>query len=250
MNASVRRLILMIAIVSLAALPAFAQEPEFLFVWEDHVNPGRAVDNEAALTKTLSVAASIKHPYPWITAVRDDMIYYYVTPVADWADVQKLGDAYMKLTTKMGPEMIRETEGVSEFGEATLWMIRPDLSYMPDPLLGDPNTQTFRHWTFFYVRPGHEAQFEEYMKKFVEMNKAQKSTLGWQSAAGFFGTDSPVYVAIQFAETESAFWAANEKETEKAGEKVWEVWNETLTHVRKLENVGGQYLPDLSYTPE
>ena len=157
MKGSVRRSILMVAIVCLVALPGFAQEPEMVFVWEDHVNADRVADNDAGYKKMVSVATKAKHPYPWSTYARDDMVYYIVTPVADWADVEKLGAAWEKLMTTVPPQLMRDTEGTTEFGRPTIWMVRPDLSYTPGHTGGRPGETAFPPLEFLLRQTGSRA---------------------------------------------------------------------------------------------
>ena len=60
----------------------------------------------------------------------------------------------------------------------------------------------------------------------------------------------PLYLWGQFAESEAAFWAAEQKELEKSGDQGQKLWNEMLGHARDVQLIDGQFRPELSYLPE
>ena len=171
MKRSIHRSILMTSMLCLVALPGFAQEPEMVFLWEARVSIDSLADYEADSMKIMKVAASVKHPYPWSTFGRTDGVYYLLTPIPNWAEVDKFAAAWAKVSEKMGPEAYRQSQSSTEFGRGSFWMYRPDLSYMPDPLPGDPEKQLYRFWQFFYGKPGLEPQIEEVIKKFAALSR-------------------------------------------------------------------------------
>ena len=149
-----------------------------MFLYEDHVNPDRVAENDAVIKKLVEISAAINHPYPWTTAVRTDLVYYYVIEVEDYADVEKLFAASERVWAKGGAELASQAEGNSKFGRGMLYRFQPDLSYIPDPPVGDLDTDTFRRWGFFYGKPGHEAQIEDYFKKFCRAEQEKQGQGG------------------------------------------------------------------------
>jgi len=250
MNPSVSRSILIVTMLCLVAFPICSQEPEVFHLSVMKVIPDRVADAEAAAKMWATLAAEVNHPYPSFASVTDELVYYFAAPVKDWADVEKFYIATQKVWDKGGPAFLKQTMDTIASNRASLWVSRPDLSYTPGPPAGDPMTQTFRHWGFFYGKPGHEPQIEEYLKKFVALSNRTDGKVGWATYAGDFGTDAPVYLWAQFAENEGAFWTAVNEDSKEFGDEADKLWGEMLKHARDVEFFDGQYRPDLSYTPE
>jgi len=238
----------------MTALPTCAQqeapEPEVAFLYEVRVNPDRVAQYEEAVTKLLTIAQKTNHAYPWWTMVRNDYLYYFAIPVEDLADVGKLGTAFEKMMAEHGQELPALQEGNFQSGKGSVWVHRPDLSYIPNPPVGDIEKDLFRFWGFLYAKPLHEAQMEEMFRKYVELHTKIKSKMPFYTWVGDVGTEGPVYMWASYAASASAFWTAQEAVMQAAGELANTYWAETLEHTRKVEYFDGLYRPDLSYLPE
>jgi len=254
MKPFVRRSLLMFAILCLTVLPTCAQqeapEQEVAFVWEVQVNPDRVVQYDEAVKKLVSIAEGAKLAYPWEAMVRNDFLYYFVIPIEDLADLEKFSLAFQRMMAKDGQEMPSLQEGNSQYGQGSVWIHRADLSYIPDPPVGDPEKQLYRFWQFFYGKPGHEAQIEEIIKEFAALHEKHGGLLPWGIYEGFIGTDNPVYLVAYYAENGVALHTADLENQKKFGDEMMKLFGMAFQHTRDLETFDGWYRPDLSYTPE
>jgi hypothetical protein len=258
MRDPVRSVVIALTILILAPLAASAGEdaPErqLIIVHEAYVNPDRTADHEALIKEFLALTPELDHSMPFATFMLEDGRFFYATPLDGYAGVEAFEAAWMETMGAMGEEKMAEftarSEGVTHHHRDSLWWERLDLSYIPEGVEVDPDKATFRSWGWFYGKPGHEMQIEEYFKKYVELYEKNDIKRGWYAYMGSIGSDAPVYVWAEVAESEAAFTAMTAAIAEKLGDEAMDMWNGMVQHARKVEYLRGTYRPDLSYTPK
>jgi hypothetical protein len=257
MRRSIRSSILTIAILGLAVLPGLApaqeSEPTGLSLEEMRVFPDRAADFEAAMEEFLPFLVANDFPNMFYTFVGEDMTYYFSSPAKDLAEVGEQWKAWQGFMAKVGMDdlqpLLEKFTGIYEYSQQAFWRYRPDLSYSSDPPKWDPEEATFHMWVFAHVKPGMEPQFEAGFKKFVDLFSEKKVSWGWETYAGEFGTEAPVYVWGEVGPSIGVFHTEAEKIEQALGDAGMNLWLQVVQTVRRLEVVRATYRPDLSYLP-
>jgi hypothetical protein len=251
----------MIAAVALLASAALATnasaqeaEPAYVVLEEMRVLPDRAADLEAAMKAFLPVLAEHGFPNLFYGHVGDDLTYYFTSPAASMADVDRQRRAWVDFMAKVGMDTIgplmEAFNGTYELSRQSMWRHRPDLSYASDPPRWDPTEATFRFWGFMYVKPGMEPQIEAVLRKYVELFSAKKLAWGWQTYVGEFGAETPVYVYTEIGPSLGEFHTEGDKISKQLGEQGDALWTEALAAMRRFEPVRSDYRADLSFIPE
>lgn len=257
MTPTARTALSVLTVLMVTAMPAFAEDEapnhQLIILHEAHINIERSADQEAMIKEFLPIATELKHPFPFSTFTLEDGNYFFATPVEGYGGLADFNAAWKDTMGKMGEEKMADFmargEGIDQFSKDSLWWQRLDLSYVPEGLDVDPATSTFRFWGWFYGKPGHEAQIEEYFKKFVALSKKHDVKRAWHTFMGDIGTEYPVYVWSEMGDSEASFAAMSEEIMKKTGDESATLWNEMLQHARKFELMRGQYRPELSYEP-
>jgi hypothetical protein len=241
--------------ILLAVFPAMAQEtePERIVVEVQQVVPEHAAAYEAALKEFLPLLA--KHGYTsyWYAFVTENMEYMFASPVKDFAGIQEQWDGWAEFAQKVGMDalqpLIDKFTGTYESTDNSVWRYRPDLSYASDPPKFDADKGMFRSWSFVYVKPGMEKEFEATFSKFCDYAKEKAIEWAWDTWVAEFGTDMPVYVYGEVGPSQGEFWTEAEKLEKAMGSDTMKIWTDMLPTVRRVEFVRGTYRPDLSYLP-
>lgn len=247
--------VLMMGFSSLfTASQAEEQKSELLLIEEEIVKPPKIVDLEAALKEMVAYSAQYKYPYPWYTYSNDNYVYYYVMPIKDLADINNIMKTWAELAEKVGKESWQATmkkyQGAYEYLKLGVVRTRPDLSYVPENPRLKPDEGVYIRWGLCYVKPAKVGEFEEIMKEWVELFKKKNLADGFNTFMGDLGTDNPYYFWAEYGKSPVDFFSQNEKNMAIFGDEAMQLWMKTLGLLRKFENVGGMFRPELSYIPE
>jgi hypothetical protein len=248
---------LVLAVVALAfALPAPAQEkkPQLWFVEDNVVKPAMAAQFEAAL-KEFNAAMWAPYNWPWAmeTYATEDFHYFLCYPMASLTDLDKAFSVFNEILGKFGEQKFdvlnRKMTGATESLKQSTVTFSPGLSYLPEKPRLKPEEMKFVYWGFCYVLPGKEKEFEAQFKKIAALFKAKNVDSGFNTFVGGIGADLPFYLYTEFGKSPADFFLNEEKVMKLVDPEVTELWNQTLTLMRKYEFKMGTYRPDLSYTP-
>ncbi len=250
-----------ISIIILLILCAFAtlaqaeeQTTQLLMVEEIPVFPSRVSDAEAHIRMVQKLASQYQFPYPIHVYSTNDIHYYYVIPIKDFADIDNFHKARMEWVQRMGDENFQSAvkSGLGTY-KSLKWFIirhRPDLSYISDKPRFKPEEANYMYMPFCYVKPGKEAEFEIICKEWVALDKSVSRADSYDLYIGDIGTEMPVYFWIARAKSASDFNNQQEIYGKKIGETGAELWNRTMALCRKFEEKAGWFRQDLSYLPE
>lgn len=250
------------SIVSLAVClglliaPARAEEQKAqpYFIEEVVVKPFMAAQYEAATKEAIAMYKEYKWPWPMLTYSTEDFIYYFLYPLENFATIDEMYKTWYVMLDKFGKEKWQDLW--KKMGEAhkytrhTIYTFIPELSYIPENPRLKPDEMKFLYWGFCYVMPGKEKETEEIFKKFVSLYKSKNITSGWNAFVGGLGTEMPTYVYVEFGKSAADFWVEAEKIQEIVGQETTDLWNKTLSLMRRYEYKIGYGRPDLSYLPE
>ncbi len=241
-------------LISLFFSPAFSQgqeqKGERFAIWEIVVKPAMAMKFEAVLKKEIEMGP----PYPWSAYSTDDFHYYFITPIADYAGIDKLFQLEEEWIAKLGDkfkEMMKGWAGTYEYYRFGVYRTLPELSYMPKKPRLKPEETKFVYWGFAYLEVGQEQAFENVFKQWVELYKSLNIPLEFDTGVVEMGWEMPFYFWYMSGKSAAEFFAEDEKISKKIGEeKIMEMMNKTMACVRKYEYKTGRPRPDLSVMPE
>lgn len=245
-----------LVLVTAVAPQAWAgdKQPQMFLVEDNPVVPAQIEAYEAFVKEFVAKMEAFEFPYPCYTYMTSDLHYLYVFPVADFADIGKLFAAVNEMVAKWGKEAFAETEkksiGTYKYQKFSLYLHRPELSYVPEGEKASPENLKFVFWGTVQGQPGRQKELEASFKQFVELYQGKKVQHGWQTYMTVFGGKGPQYVYMEHGPSAGKFWTEVEQMDQEIGEPAKKAWMEMTKVIRGYHYSTGSYRPDLSYIPK
>jgi len=230
------------------------QKPQLFFVEEVVCAPSMAAEYEAYVKNVLKLLDTHSFPYPWTAFSTDDFHYFFVWQIDNFATLDTFFKALKEWEGKIGKESaqaIQETVvGTYKHVRYSCYLHVPDMSYYPESPKLKPGEAKFVYMGYCHVLGGKEEEVAKYFKKIGELCKEKNYGGGWDTYAGVFGADMPLYVYLEFGKSAGDFWTEADEFNEAHGKDMMEIWSKCLDLFRKYEFKTGMVRPDLSYMPQ
>ncbi len=245
---------LVLAVALAPAVWAGDEGPQMYLVEDNPVVPAQMEAYEVFIKELVGQMEASEFPYPVYTYMTDDLHYLYVFPVADFADVGKLFASWSELVGKWGKEKFEEAMkrsiGTYEYQKFSLYLYRPELSYVPEGMKEDPESLKFVFWGTVQGEPGRQQELEDSFKQYVALYQGKKVQHGWQTYMTVMGGEAPEYVYTEQAASAGKFWTEVEEIDKDLGEAAKKAWMAMTKLIRGYSYSTGTYRPDLSYIPK
>lgn len=233
------------------ATQAQEQKPQLYYVYDFVVKPAMVSQFEAGVKQEIELGS----PVPWATFSTDDLHYYFLTPIQDYAGIDSMDKADDEWSTRIGKEkldaLMKRYEGTFEYYKAGVIRFLPELSYVPKVPSPKPEEGNFMSWGFASVEFGKGKEFRDVMKQWVALYDSNKIPTGWNTFVGVMGVEAPLYLWAERAKSAAQYYADGDKATKTIGEaKVMELYKKTMDLCRKFESKTGWARPGLSNKPK
>jgi hypothetical protein len=226
---------------------------QMFMVWMNQVPPEHAAQYENVVKLQAEILKKYHHNIPYYVFATDDYYYYWVTPIDNLAAIEGLNKNWEEFNTevkqKEGSYPYQQFKGLINGLTPQVIMLRSDLSYFTPVTTNIAENPYFR-FGYCYVNEGYEKDFEENWEKWVELFKKNNAVIGWNLYEGILGTENPFYLWGETYKNETDMATSRAKAFEGMGEEANNLWQETISLLRKIEYKTGWYRPDLSYIPE
>lgn len=231
-----------------------AQNDDYPAFWihEDRVKPAMT-DTYEAISKDL-IKACKEHNVQetsWLTMKLNDNTYLYVTPIKNFADLDK--NAFATLNEKMGEDKVaalfeRFNPTYNEHGDYVVYLNKK-LSYMPGGVSQTVEGENFRTLYYNYVTPENNKDFVATLKKIKAAFEKHNSKVHYRVYKTGFGVMGTYYMIAVAAES-------NLHSAQK-GDDNWKVMKDDFEpllkemnkYTWKMETKRGWMRPDLSFIP-
>jgi hypothetical protein len=234
---------------------ARAQEPksQLYIVWDVVVTPDKFMAYEAASVKMFQFFAKHEFPWGWNAYRTEDFHYYYLTPIENMAELDKFFEYVVKVRQKAGPEDMAMMEGaIGTYESETMgvFMLRSDLSYVPDNPRVATEDMKFFDYSYYYLRPGMEMEAEKLAADWQAFFKRKGINDGFNVFTSLIWSDLPVWVVTSGAKSEEDFYANQAKMAAGLGDDYMALAKRNMDGCRKYERRTGVFVPELSYIPQ
>ncbi len=249
-------LVALCLLFSMAALAADAPKPQLFMIHEEIAVPGMIPQYEAVTKDLIKIFAEKKltsASFVVNTYMTTDLHYLYVTPIANWGQIDAAYKDWMGLPEVVGKDkfddMMKRGSAATVSYSDTVAAKRDDLSYVPENPRVKPEEATFGRLEYYYLKPGTDQQAEQIAKDYVALFKSKKIADGFTIYTAMSGTDLPLLVAVITAKSPADFAAADEKNSAALGDALRALQARALAITRRLERRDSFFRPDLSYMP-
>ncbi len=220
-------------------------------IHQDNVKPSKFMEYEK-IAKEFN-AACVEHNLQatWFTAMSNDFKYFYITPIENFAELDKRPFAEMAkaMGDKFGELFDRFDKCYDSHGTYIV-LSDDELSYKPAE--GDKTRQSlnYRKWFYIYYTPENAKKIREGMKAVKELFKSKGSKEYYNVYRNGFGQMENYYL-VSVAATDEIDSAKRGKANEEVlGPDRYETFSKVMNYASRMEEYTGEMRPDLSYSPK
>ncbi len=252
-----RWMLLPLAVLMLMPASLAAQEdaaPTWWAVFTEQVAPADvAAFEEASAAMYEMIEATAPDDMVYYTLSGPETGYMYAIPMESYEQFMEIGQKWEGMVEEVGREKWMEMDAAgSEFVTSrsmTLYIERPDLSYVPE----SPRLTTeapMRHYDYVYPIPGKEQEVEASLREWVQLYGAENVDSGWMVYQAFTGEDLPLYVIGTLAMDRGDYEADGDRLDELFGDADDALWKKTSALLRKFDHNDAWFRPELSLLPD
>jgi len=243
---------LFILFTGFATLITRAQEipamPENFLVIEEFVAPSDLAAFNEAQQKAVDLWKKHDFGISLYTYRTAESSIYWVIPIENFGGIDEVFSKANEVVAKMeadGYDADKEFKDLSTTRQSVLHWAK-DLSYHPNGNMGQTADNPYCEWLFVSLRSGHEKAAAGVIKKYIEFYNSIEETEEWDVYAVALGYDTPMWILMFRDESELAMRQHEAALGEKYEDTFRELWMEFSTHIRKIENQKGWFLPGWS----
>jgi len=229
----------------------FSQAQQAFQVHQDNVKPSMLMEYEK-IAKEFN-AASVEHNLQtsWVTATSNDFKYFYITPIENFAELDKrpFADMAKAMGDKFGDMFDRFDECYDSHGTYII-VSDNELSYMPEGVTTAPEDENYRKWFYMYYAPKNADEVREGMKAVKELFTSKGSTNYYRVYRDGFGQMEQFYLVSISAKDEIDAAQKGKANEEVLGPERWETFSKVMNYITRMEEYSGEMRPDLAYSPK
>ena len=181
----------------------------------------------------------------------DDFSYSYVTPIENFADLDKRPFADMaKAMGDKFTDMFSRFDKCYDSHGTYIITLDEELTYMPEGIDQSQKDEDYRNFIFIYYTPQNVKKLREGMEAVKEMFASKGSKNYYRIYRSGFGVIDNYYM-VAMSSKDAIDAATKEKANQETlGPDRYETFNKVLSNASKWKEVTGKIRRDLSYSPK
>lgn len=220
-------------------------------VHQDNVKPSMMMEYEK-ISKDFK-AACVEHNLQaqWLTVTMDDFRYLFVTPIENFAELDKepFADMAKAMGDKFGDLFERFNKCYDSHGDYII-LLDEELSYMPEGISQTQEGQDYRDYYFIHYTPQNGKKIKEGMKAVKDMFATKGSKNYYRIYKTGFGSPSSYYLVASSSKDAIDSATKQKANQDVLGPDRYETFNKVMNYASKMEEVTGKIRRDLSYSPK
>ena len=182
----------------------------------------------------------------------DDNEYYYLTPIENMGDIDKMNSVWAKFMEDAGDaytKVYKGYEGTYVYHRNMVWRWSAELSYMPGNRRVTPEDVTFVHWDGYYIKEGKEDEVKNVMIKYKELTDGNNIPDPYSVWFCELGGEIGWMVVTRSAENSVGFYTQTTQYREEMGDEFSKLWAEFSPLLKKFEHKNGMPKSEFTYKP-
>jgi len=234
---------------------SFAQDKQkdvLYLIHTDFVIPSMVPQYESAVTKLAEQFK--KHDFGMdiqFVSSTDDNVYYYLTPLNSYADLDNRQSIWADLNKKAGEETMaaidKEFEGCYKHHNSYIVRWSAELSYQPKTPRLKQEEVKFIHWDYYYIEEGKEGEAIVLAKKYNELWEKNNVGDGYNVWIADIGHPMGLMVVTQSAKDAADYYTQGELMQEMMGDEINALNAEFLPLMKDFEQKNGKPHPEFTY---
>ena len=243
-------------VLGLFPLAMNAQEPEkryqMFWVIDEVVKPSMADEYYEAGKKWAALMTKHEYPAPVNVYWTGDNHVWWVTPIRNFGDIDKLTEEFNKMRAK-SPDEMKSVEdafiGTYDSSRVCVYALDYNYSMIAEDAESKSEDENFVFFDIYYLEPNREAEISKIYDEFKAYMKDKEIIQSWYHYWGVMGTDSPVMLGVATAKNPQAFYEENAKMWKAVGKEAGKFKKKMMKFVRKQEQKRAWFQKELSYNP-
>jgi len=229
----------------------FSQAQQRYQIHVDNVKPSMVGEYEKTAKAFVDACNKYNPEGPWITASTNDMKYMYISPMENFAELDK--NVFADMSKAMGDEygkMFQDFDKCYDSHSDFVITLAEGLTYMPEGISQTQEGLNYRNWYYLYYTPENSRNVWEAMKGVKQLFESKGSKNSYRVYRSGFGCPENFYLVAVSAKDELDSAMRGKANEELLGEERGPVFENLMKYVSRFEEVTGYMRPDLSYTPK
>ncbi len=226
-----------------------SQAQKMYQVHVDYVNPSKVQEYEK-IAKEFAEACKKHNPQAsWILTSTSDMRYMYVSPMENYAELDK--NVFADMAKAMGDDwgnMFKNFNTCYDKHGDYVLILDEGLSYMPEGITQTPEGENYRKFYFLYYKPENQGKLGEAMKGVKDLFASKGSKEYYRVYRSGFGVTDSYYMVAVAAKDEIDSATRGKANDELLGEDFGKAFGKIMSATSKFEEVSGWMRPDLYYS--
>ena len=233
-------------------LPQEMSKDKLYFMHEEAARIDKIDEYNQSAKDFTKMFADMKLDVPAIYASEtDDFHFFYLVPINNYADVDKLNSAFNDVFSKADKDKTAKT--MKEGDESTVYirdfvLKRSDeLSYKSEKQKLDMSKEIFLHEDFFTYKPEYRKQIMQLGADYKKLNQDKGVEDSYDVWMPDLGEKNNLIVVITMAKDATSYYQQQDKDNTLLGKEGDALWNKMLTMLENFNHLNAHTRPDLSY---
>jgi hypothetical protein len=228
----------------------FSQAQKRYQVHVDNVKPSMVGEYEKISKQFLESCKKHNPQTSWITATTSDFRYMWVSPMENFAELDK--DPFSDMSKAMGDDWGKIFEDYNKCYDSHsdfIITLSESLTYMPEGISQTQEGQNHRKYYYIYFTPENAKTVYDGMKGVKDMFASKGSKEYYRVYRSGFGNPENYYLVAISSKDEVDAATRGKANEELLGDGRHEVFGKLMQGVSRMEEYTGAIRPDLGYKP-
>jgi hypothetical protein len=250
-------LTIILILICLSGLLIAQQEMKDQLYWVREevakVDMGNKYEETSKEWTKMMTDAGLDFPYMWASQ-RDDSHYYYLFPLDNYAEIDKMPEIFGSAIDKIGKDkwakFMVENESSIVTHKDFIVTRSAKYSYMPKEPRLKPEDAKFIHWMFFHYKLENRKEVMDILSEWKELYQNKNIKTGYTIWLIELGEDNNMMALTENYKDGADFYTTTNEDNALMEAEANVLWAKMSPFITSVENKYGNQRPDLGFVKE